>query len=147
MGRLNSRHNRPRSQSTTSRFILAHFGLFWQGLCLIVLNRDKSGRDKAIKTGGVETLLKKTPQARSLVNVKRETKAGIGLVLLILAIIALPNPYGTWLVALVVIIAMILGGMNMANSDNWIDGLVIAIIVTVGLLLMVFIGSGGGGGG
>ena len=78
---------------------------------------------------------------------KRETKAGIGLVLLILAIIALPNPYGTWLVALVVIIAMILGGMNMANSDNWIDGLVIAIIVTVGLLLMVFIGSGGGGGG
>ena len=77
---------------------------------------------------------------------KRETTAGIGLVSLILAIIFLPNPYGTWLVALVVIIAMILGGMNMANSDNWIDGLVIAIIVTVGLLLMVFIGSGGGGG-
>ena len=59
MGRLNSRHNRPRSQSTTSRFILAHLGLFWQGLCLIVLNRDKSGRDKVTKTGGVETLLKK----------------------------------------------------------------------------------------
>ncbi len=77
---------------------------------------------------------------------KRETTAGIGLVSLILAIIFLPNPYGTWLVALVVIIAMILGGMNMANSDNWIDGLVIAIIVTVGLLLMVFIGSGGGSG-
>ena len=78
---------------------------------------------------------------------KRETKAGIGLVLLILAIIALPNPYGTWLVALVIIIGMILGGMNMANSDNWVVGLVIAGIVTVGLLLMVFIGSGGGGGG
>jgi multisubunit Na+/H+ antiporter MnhB subunit len=77
---------------------------------------------------------------------KRETTAGIGLVSLILAIIFLPNPYGTWLVALVVIIAIILGGMNMANSDNWIDGLVIAIIVTVGLLLMVFIGSGGGSG-
>jgi len=77
---------------------------------------------------------------------KRETTAGIGLVSLILAIIFLPNPYGTWLVALVVIIAIILGGMNMANSDNWIDGLVIAIIVTGGLLLMVFIGSGGGSG-
>jgi len=77
---------------------------------------------------------------------KRETTAGIGLVSLILAIIFLPNPYGTWLVALVVIIAIILGGMNIANSDNWIDGLVIAIIVTVGLLLMVFIGSGCGSG-
>jgi hypothetical protein len=77
---------------------------------------------------------------------KRETKAGIGLVSLILAIIVLPNPYGTWLVALVIIIAMVLGGMDMANSDNWLVGLFIAVVVTVGLLLMVFIGSGGGSG-
>ena len=83
-------------------------------------------------------------RARRLPSMKRETKAGIGLVSLILAIIVLPNPYGTWLVALVIVIAMVLGGMSMANSDNWIVGLVIAVIVTVGLLLMVFIGSGGG---
>ena len=104
------------------------------------------GRDIPLKKWGVETCLKKR-RARSLITMKRETKAGIGLVLLILAIIALPNPYGTWLVALVVIIGMILGGMNMANSDNWVVGLVIAGIVTVGLLLMVFIVSGVGGGG
>ena len=36
--------------------------------------------------------------------------------------------------------------MNIANSDNWIDGLVIAVIVTVGSLVAVFIGSGGGSG-
>ena len=77
---------------------------------------------------------------------KRETQAGIGLVSLILAIFVLPNPYGTWLVALVIIIAMVLGGMDMANSDNWVVGLFIALIVTAGLLLMVFIGSGGGSG-
>jgi hypothetical protein len=75
---------------------------------------------------------------------KPESKAGLGLVSLILAIFILPNPYGTWLVAVVIISAMVLGGMSMANSESWIDGLVIAVIVTVGLLLMVFVGSGGG---
>lgn len=78
---------------------------------------------------------------------KRETQGWIGLVLLILAIIALPNPYGTWLVALVVIVWAVLGGMDMVNSNKWIDGLFVAVIITIGLLLMVFIGSGGGGGG
>jgi Na+/proline symporter len=79
--------------------------------------------------------------------VKRENQAVIGLGAIILAIFILPNPYGTWLVALVVIAGAILGGMDMVNSNNWRDGLVVAVIVTVGLLLMVFIGSGGGGGG
>lgn len=120
-------------------------------LALIGLNRPTlahigriGGGDTDKELGGRNT--PKKTRARRLPSMKRETTAGIGLVSLILAIIFLPNPYGTWLVALVVIIAMILGGMDMANSDNWIDGLVIAIIVTVGLLLMVFIGSGGGSG-
>jgi uncharacterized membrane protein YccC len=75
---------------------------------------------------------------------KQETKAWIGLVLFILAIFALPNPYGTWLVALVVIVLAVLGGMDMVNSDKWTDGLFVAVIITIGLLLLVYIGSGGG---
>jgi uncharacterized membrane protein YccC len=74
---------------------------------------------------------------------KQETKAWIGLVLFILAIFALPNPYGTWLVALVVIVLAVLGGMDMVNSDKWTDGLFVAVIITIGLLLLVYIGSGG----
>ena len=38
---------------------MAHSGLFWQESFLIVLNRDISEREKPVKTGGVETLLKK----------------------------------------------------------------------------------------
>jgi small basic protein len=75
---------------------------------------------------------------------KQETKAWIGLVLFILAIFALPNPYGTWLVALVAIVLAVLGGMDMVNSDKWTDGLFVAVIIAIGLLLLVYIGSGGG---
>ena len=112
-----------------NRPTLAHVGRIGSG----DTDKELGGRDVSEKL-----------RARRLPSMKRETKAGIGLVSLILAIIVLPNPYGTWLVALVIVIAMVLGGMSMANSDNWLVGLVIAVIVTVGLLLMVFIGSGGG---
>lgn len=78
---------------------------------------------------------------------KDDNKGWLILGLLVLAIVVIPNPYGTWLVALVVIVWAVLGGMDMVNSDKWIDGLVTAVIITIGLLLLVFIGSGGGGGG
>ena len=77
----------------------------------------------------------------------KENKAWIVFASLIFAIIALPNPYGTWLVALIIIVGAVIGGMDMVNSDKWTDGLFIAVVITIGLLVMVFIGSGGGGGG
>jgi len=75
----------------------------------------------------------------------KETKAWILLASLIFAIFALPNPWGSYLVALIIIVIAVAGGMDMVNSDKWTDGLVVVVIITISLLLMVFIGSGGGG--
>lgn len=76
---------------------------------------------------------------------KDDTKGWLILGLLVLAIVVIPNPYGTWLVALIFIVGAVLGGMSMIESDNWVDGLITALIVGLGLLLLIFIGSGGGG--
>ncbi len=76
---------------------------------------------------------------------KRDTQGWLILGLLVLAIVLIPNPYGTWLVALIFIVGAVIGGMSMVDSDNWVTGLIVAIIIGLGLLLLIFIGSGGGG--
>ncbi len=76
--------------------------------------------------------------------VKGQTRAWVGLALLLLAIFVIPNPYGTWLVALIILTILILSGMDMVNSNSWVEGLITVVIISAGLFLLLFIGSGGG---
>jgi hypothetical protein len=113
---------------------------------LIVLNADISGRDSSVKTWGVDNAIKKTGIAYDL-SMTDDTKAWLGLGLLVLAIIVIPNPYGTWLVALIFVVIAVAGAMSMVDTENWIVGLIAVIIIGGGLLLLLFLGSAGGGGG
>ena len=94
------RDNRPREAIYDLRFILAHSGLFWQESFLIVLNRDISGRERSVKTGGVATLLKKRVYVQYMTTPenakpKRKLKAWQITLLVILVLYIIGNLSGT----------------------------------------------------